>query len=99
MKKTTAAARVSLNTEINLSFQFLAVNLLNLGDFMLTKVALARGGMEANPFVRAISLPGKLVLVLAASVLIEVLHPKRLWWAIPPLLAVVIYSSVNLLFT
>jgi len=87
-----------LNIASAFTVQFWAVNALNLGDAMLTHVAFAYGAVEANPLVRVIGLPGKIVLVLVASFLVDKIHPKSLWVVTPALSAVIFYSSFHLVF-
>jgi hypothetical protein len=55
----------------------IAINILNLADFLLTLIALESGGQEANPVLRRLFALSplwagifKLVAVLAASLLI-----------------------------
>jgi len=76
--------------------EFWLLNLLNLGDSVLTHVALENGAREANPVVRFIGLHGKVALVLAATLLLNRIQPKAMWAAIPALGAVVMYSSFHL---
>jgi hypothetical protein len=59
----------------------LIVNGLNLADAALTAAAIRSGeGTEANPFVRWMGLPAKVLLVAFASVLIARYRPRLLVW-------------------
>jgi hypothetical protein len=70
---------------------------LNAVDAALTTIALRRGAaVEANPVVRTIGMPGKLVLVAVAGWLLYLLRPRALWIPIAALGAVAVWTAVNL---
>jgi hypothetical protein len=74
-----------------------ALNALNLADALLTTVALRTGvAVEGNPMVRAIGMPGKLVLVAAAGWLINRLKPRALIVPVAALGLTVAWTLVNL---
>jgi hypothetical protein len=73
------------------------LNTLNVADAWLTTVALESGlAVEANPVVRAMGMPGKLVLVAAAGWLLYLLRPRAVLVPIGALSLVVAWSAVNL---
>jgi hypothetical protein len=66
------------------------VNALNVVDAVCTYFATTSGeASEANPFVHAVGLPVKLVIVLAASVLLARWKPRALVWTAVVLAGVV----------
>ena len=61
----------------------LAVNALNVADALFTQYGLhAEGAVEANPLVRAIGLPAKILLDGVLSVLLFRVRPKVLVWVV-----------------
>ena len=71
---------------------------LNLADALLTTVALRSGvAVEANPVVRAIGMPGKIVLVALAGWLISILRPRALIVPVAALAVTVAWTAANLL--
>jgi hypothetical protein len=76
---------------------WLALNLLNVADALLTHVAVTAGvAREANPLVDAIGLGGKVLLVAVLGTALALLRPNALWVPVAALAAVVVYSSVGL---
>lgn len=74
-----------------------ALNALNLADAALTTIALQSGlAVEGNPVVRAIGMPGKLVLVAAAGWLISIVRPRALIVPVAALAATVLWTAANL---
>lgn len=74
------------------------LNALNLADALLTSIALRAGvAVEGNPIVRAIGIPGKIVLVAVAGWLISRLRPRALLVPIAALALTVAWTVVNLL--
>jgi hypothetical protein len=70
----------------------IAVNALNVADAVLTAVAVNAGAAtEANPFVRMLGLPGKIVLVGLVTFALYKRRPSALVWPAAALLAVVAY--------
>ena len=79
---------------------FVAVNVLNVCDAVLTHVALTSGvAMEANPVADALGTEGKIAVVLMASAGIVMAKPKALWIPIAALAAVVTYTATGLLWS
>jgi hypothetical protein len=75
----------------------LAVNALNLLDAALTAVAIEKGSaQEANPMVRWMRLPAKIVVVAAASVLIARYRPRALIWPVLLLTGVLVWHISGL---
>lgn len=75
-----------------------ALNVLNVMDALLTTIALRSGvAVEANPVVRAIGMPGKVLLVAAAGWALYMLRPRALLIPITALALVVAWSAINLL--
>jgi hypothetical protein len=71
---------------------------LNVADAWLTTIALQEGvAVEANPVVRAIGMPGKVLLVAAAGWLVYRLRPRALVVPIAALCAVVAWTAINLI--
>ena len=61
----------------------LVLNTLNLADALFTSFALrAEGGIEANPFVRLIGLPAKILLVAGLSLVLYRIRPRALAWLV-----------------
>lgn len=59
------------------------LNALNIADAVMTTLALrSQQATEANPVVRAIGLPLKVVLVAALSLFLAHIRPRALVWAI-----------------
>jgi hypothetical protein len=59
----------------------LILNVLNVVDAVFTAFAVrTEGAIEANPFVRAIGLPAKVVLVGVLSLLVFRVRPRALAW-------------------
>jgi hypothetical protein len=59
----------------------LVLNVLNVVDAVFTAFAVrTEGAIEANPFVRAIGLPAKVVLVGVLSLLVFRVRPRALAW-------------------
>jgi hypothetical protein len=76
---------------------FWLLNGLNLVDAALTMVVLRAGiALEANPFVRLIGLPGKLILVAVASAILVRLRPVALLIPIAGMLAAVGWTLTGL---
>ena len=74
-----------------------ALNALNLADALLTTIALQAGvAVEGNPVVRAIGMPGKVLLVAAAGWLINRLRPRALIVPVVALGATVLWTAANL---
>ena len=74
-----------------------ALNALNLADALLTTIALQTGvAVEGNPVVRAIGMPGKVVLVATAGWLINRLRPRALVVPVAALAATVLWTAANL---
>lgn len=75
-----------------------ALNALNIADALLTTIALRAGvAVEANPVVRTIGMPGKVVLVAVAGWALYRLRPRALMVPIAALALVVLWTSLNLL--
>lgn len=72
----------------------IAVNILNIADALATSVAIGSGrGAEANPIVDLVGLPAKVVIGLAASILVSRHRPKAL---IAPLVALALVFTWHL---
>jgi hypothetical protein len=70
----------------------LLLNTLNVVDAMFTALAVrTEGAVEANPFVRAIGLPAKVVLVGMLSLLVFRVRPRALAWLTLVLAGVLIW--------
>lgn len=75
-----------------------AVNLLNIVDALLTAaVVRAGGGTEANPVVRLLGLPAKVILVAAITWVIYRVRPSALAWPALALFCVLGYHIAGLL--
>jgi hypothetical protein len=73
-----------------------AVNALNVADALFTQYGLhTEGAVEANPVVRAIGLPGKVVLVAVLSVLLFRVRPRALAWVVLALCAVIVWHATG----
>ena len=76
---------------------FWALNALNVADALLTTIALRAGvAVEANPVVRTIGMPGKVVLVALAGWALYRLRPGALAVPIVALALVVTWTAANL---
>ncbi|MFV1990441.1 MAG: hypothetical protein ACC652_06850 [Acidimicrobiales bacterium] len=70
----------------------IAVNAFNAADALATRLVLDTGrATEANPLVRSVGLPAKLLIVGGASYLLYRLRPQYLIWPVVALLAVLIW--------
>lgn len=70
----------------------LLVNALNVVDAMFTAFAVrTEGAVEANPFVRVVGLPAKVVLVGVLSLLLFRVRPRALAWLTISLAAVLVW--------
>ncbi len=75
-----------------------ALNALNVGDALSTRLALhGEGAVESNPVARLIGLPGKLVIVGLLSVLLLRLRPRLLAWLVLPFLSVLVWHLAGFL--
>jgi hypothetical protein len=75
-------------------FLLAAVNVLNVVDAFLTHVWLTSGyAVETNPIASLLGVPGKLVLVAIASLLLYFIRPRALIIPAIALGLVVVYSS------
>lgn len=85
-------ARVGRRMEARPLGLLVIVNVLNVVDAILTAVAVNAGAAsEANPVVRMLGLPGKIVLVGLVTWLLYKRRPAALVWPAAVLLAVVAY--------
>jgi uncharacterized protein DUF5658 len=76
----------------------IAVNLLNVGDAVLTALAVSSGGaLEANPLVRIAGLPAKVALVGLLTWLLYRRRPTALVWPAAALVAVSAYHVTGIL--
>jgi hypothetical protein len=76
----------------------LAVNVLNVGDAVLTALAVGSGGaLEANPVVRVGGLPAKVALVGLLTWLLYRRRPTALVWPAAALVAVSCYHVTGIL--
>jgi hypothetical protein len=76
----------------------IAVNLLNVGDAVLTALAVNSGGaLEANPVVRVAGLPAKVALVGLLTWLLYRRRPAALVWPAAALVAVSCYQVTGIL--
>jgi hypothetical protein len=81
-----------LGKEFSARTLFISVNLLNALDALLTfMVVSGGGGTEANPLVRAIGLPAKVVGGLAATWFIKRRRPRALLVPLAVLPAVIVW--------
>jgi len=70
----------------------LLLNALNVVDAVFTAFAVrTEGAVEANPFVRVIGLPAKIVLVGALSLLVFRVRPRALAWLTLTLAGVLVW--------
>ncbi|MDQ3940244.1 MAG: DUF5658 family protein [Actinomycetota bacterium] len=78
---------------------FIALNALNVLDFLLT-AGLLRSGLarEGNPFIAWMTLPAKVPLVFACSLLLLVLKPKALIIPVVAYAAVICYTLGGIVF-
>lgn len=73
-----------------------ALNALNVADALLTATVLRSGmAVEGNPVVRAIGLPGKVIVVALAGWLINRLRPRALIVPVIAMGLVVAWTTVN----
>jgi hypothetical protein len=76
----------------------IAVNVLNVGDAVLTALAVSSGGaLEANPVVRIAGLPAKVALVALLTWLLYRRRPAALVWPAAALVAVSWYHVTGIL--
>jgi len=76
----------------------IAVNVLNVGDAVLTALAVSSGGaLEANPVVRLAGLPAKVALVGLLTWLLYRRRPPALVWPAAALVAVSCYHVTGIL--
>jgi hypothetical protein len=76
----------------------IAVNVLNVGDAVLTALAVSSGGaLEANPVVRVAGLPAKVALVGLLTWLLYRRRPAALVWPAAALVAVSCYHVTGIL--
>jgi len=73
------------------------VNALNVADAIMTHFFVHHGqAVESNPIVRVIGLPLKIVVVLAASLLLYRIRPRALVWPVIFLAAVLVWHISGL---
>jgi hypothetical protein len=91
------AARLVQRFEARPAWLFAMINLLNVLDAVFTWFVVSSGrGTEANPVIRALGLPIKVVVVALASGLILRLRPKWLWVPLVAMVAVNIWHLSGL---
>ena len=72
---------------------FWILNILNVADAVLTWLVVDAGiAREANPVVRSIGIPGKVLLVGIAGFLLKRVRPRALWIPIGALGAVLLWT-------
>lgn len=90
--------RIAWRVDTTAVLLFVCVQVLNLADAALTRIAIRSGAAyEANPVVTAIGLDGKLLLVAVVTAAVAVLRPKALLVPIGVLSLVVLWSTAGLL--
>jgi hypothetical protein len=76
-------------------FLLAAVNVLNVGDALLTAFLIRSGlASELNPVASVLGIPGKLFLVGTASYLLYRIRPRALIWPTLALAAVLGYIGI-----
>jgi hypothetical protein len=76
------------------------LNVLNVADAVLTWMALdSKQSVEANPVVRLVGLPGKVMLVAAISLVLYRRRPRALAWTVPIFLGVLAWHVAGIYLT
>ena len=76
------------------------LNVLNIADAVLTWAAIdAKQASEANPVVRMLGLPAKVMLVAAISLVLYRRQPRALAWTVLVFLGVIAWHVAGLYFT
>ena len=76
------------------------LNVLNVADAVLTWMAVdAKQAVEANPFVRMLGLPGKVMLVAAISLVLYRRRPRALAWTLVVFVAVLAWQLAGVYLT
>ena len=76
------------------------LNVLNVADAVLTWIAVdANQAVEANPVVRMLGLPAKVMLVGAISLVLYRRRPRALAWTLPVFIGVLAWHVAGTYLT
>jgi len=76
------------------------LNLLNVADAVLTWIAVrSHQAVEANPVVRMLGLPAKVLIVALISVFLYRLRPRAIVWGVAVMVAVIAWHVAGLYLT